>query len=339
MKHMLVGHQRNIRYFERVLVSGAIAHAYLFHGPEGVGKRTIALAVAGALFCPGNESKGLYGCGRCENCSLAASGSHPDFIILSPERLLVEEDLKRGPPAGRAGSPVRRAGIGIKNIHELERLLALAPWRGGRRIVLIDDAHVLSREAQSALLKTLEEPSAATVFFLITDQSDAFLPAIRSRCVPMGFTTVSDQDMAPLTAVLPAARRKLILEFAAGRPGVAVRLGADAEFFEEFQADQSDFTKVYRAHLGDQLALSEQASREPAAAAAFIRRLLLAERAQLIGSLPAAAAAGERADFIGSLLDRLMLLESTNVNRRLLMDAIFVELAIRPVLPEAAPAP
>ena len=326
---MLVGHRRNIRYFETALAKGTLAHAYLFHGPEAVGKRTVAMAVAQSLLCSGTPRNKLGGCppdrpappelqrgeragGGCEDCRLVSGGTHPDLIFLSFERLLVEEDLKRA--------------IGIKNIHELQRRLALAPWRGERKVVLMDGADVLSREAQTALLKTLEEPQSTTTFFLISDRPDGLLPTIRSRSVPMGFAPVADDEMAPLLKDASPARGKLILSLASGRPGLVVRLARSKEFFDEFQKERGELVKVFDMHLGDQMAFSEEASREPATVVSLLQRLLSLERAELLNGL---AATDERARFLRSLLDKLSLIESTTVNRRLVVDSVFVELATR----------
>lgn len=337
---MIAGHSRNIRYFERVLANGTLAHAYLFHGPAAVGKRAIAMAVAETLLCSGGRDKTLGGCGGCEDCRLVASGTHPDLIFLSFEHLLVEEDLKRG--------------IGIKNIHELQRLLALAPWRGGRKVVLIDGADALSREAQTALLKTLEEPQSRIVFFLITDRPSALLPTIHSRSVFLGFTPVADGEIMPLITAVPPARGKLILAFAAGRPGLALRLAREEYFFNAFREREEEFIKVLNADLSDQLLFSEDAgsvkgrtsdraafgraektptdaSHEPVALEDFFEWLIHRERSELFSALAAAGATGERVRFIHSLLDRLSLIESTTVNRRLVADSIFVELATRPL--------
>ncbi|MDP3727410.1 MAG: AAA family ATPase [bacterium] len=341
---MIVGHTRNIRYFETVLAKGTFAHAYLFHGPEAVGKRTVALAVAQALLCSGMPRNKLEGClsdrpaspelqrgeqagGGCEDCRLMAGGRHPDFILLSFEHLLVDEDLKRE--------------IGIKNIHELQRLLALTPWRGGRKIVLIDGADALSRDARTALLKTLEEPQPATVFFLITDRPDALPPTIRSRSITLGFAPVADGEITPLIATLPPARQKQVLAFAAGRPGLALRLAGDQKFFGDCRAAQAGFAAVLGAGLDDQFLFTQGAgpSRAEASTAAakdgpgaledFFEWLIRRERSELLTSLSSAAVPGGRAAFIRSLLEKLALMESTTVNRRLVADSVFVELATR----------
>lgn len=305
------------------------------------------MAVGRSLLCSGERQGTLGGCGsssqilpgktwegKCEDCRLVVNETHPDLIFLSFEHLLVAEDLKRE--------------IGIKNIHELQRLLALAPWRGGRRVVLIDGADALSRDAQTAFLKTLEEPQSTTTFFLITDRPDGLLPTIRSRSVPVGFTPIADEEIARLLADVSPARRRSIVALAAGRPGLAVRLARNTKFFKEFQEALAEYAEVLGADLRDQFAFSERVSpasgRPPRAVGAaaprsaeraahgaigsFFEYLMRRERSELLSSPPTAETA-ERARFLRSLLEKLSLVEATTVNRRLVADSIFVELAAR----------
>ena len=359
---MIIGHQRNIAYLERALAKGTLAHAYLFHGPEGVGKRTVAMAAGRSLLCVEGAAElggpasaradraptaagGLGGCGACEDCELVERRTHPDLLVLSAEEPLIAEE-------GR--------GIGIRNIHELQRRLALSAWRGGRKVVIIDGAEALSAEASSALLKTLEEPDAATTFFIITSSPGAILETIRSRSVPMSFTAVGEDEITGLLGGVPPARRRSIAALAAGRPGLVLRLARETEFFEEFQGAEAERAQLCRADLGEQLNFSERASREPAALASFLGYLLydlysgLHAALASSGAAPAVASvpaprrglapvglrpargerlAGEsiagRAKLLGVLLERVALLQTTTVNRRLIADSVFVELAAR----------
>ena len=311
---MIIGHERVIRYLEQVLSKGTLAHAYLFHGAEGVGKRTIALAVAQALLCTAGGRVRIGGCGACEDCRLLEREAHPDLLLLGPERLLAAEELKRG--------------IGIKNARELIRLLALSPWRSGRTVAVVDGADALSGEAQSALLKTLEDPPGASVIILVARSAEALLPTIRSRCIPLGFTTLAEETLLPLFAGLPAKRREEMLTLAEGRPGLAVRLMADQELAGRLRTAAVERAALIRATLADQFAFSKRMSREPEALASFLDGLMRSFRRELLASL--AEPAGERvsllAGFLATLLDRFSLAEATTVNRRLIADSVFMAL-------------
>lgn len=315
---MIVGHERQIRYLERVLAHDTLAHAYLLYGPEGVGKRTVALAVAQALLCSGDRAL-LGGCGTCEDCGLLRRSAHPDLIAIS-----VAEPLVSGLPG---------QGLGIKTVHELRRRLALSSWRGGRKVVVVDGAEDFSRDAQSALLGMLEEPDAVSVFFLVTSRADALLPTIRSRSVPIGFAPLEDAAVIPLLATMPPARQRLVAALASGRPGVAVRLVTDAEFFKTFRGAEEEYAGALTADLSDQLAFSERVSRDAVSTVSFLERLLRHARSGFLTAIDAKAAlasVGTRAEITRAILSSLSLAEATAVNRRLLLDALFVGFATRP---------
>lgn len=328
---MVIGHQRQINYLSRVLKRGTLAHAYLFHGPEAVGKKTVALEFARALLCRVSP-KALGGCGQCQDCRQVEAASHPDLLMLGRERLLVPEELKRE--------------IGIQNIHELQRLLAFSSWRGGRKVAIIDGAEDLSHDAQTALLKILEEPDERTCFLLITPAAEALLPTVRSRSVAIGFTTVGGDEIQPLLASVAKARRSSLLAWAEGRPGVLMRLIQDKKFFEEFRASRARLKEILSAGLGQQFVFSEKNAREPGMLEALLEFMIRKLSGELYASLhfvecgvhaaldgsPARAATGEDnrllalASLLTTLLQKLYLVETTAVNRRLLCDSVFFDL-------------
>lgn len=339
---MIIGHQRQIRYLGRVLAKGTFAHAYLFSGPDGVGKRTIAVAAAQALLCSGKREGLLGGCGspsqispgktwegECEDCQLVAKLLHPDLIAFSPEQPLVEEKNERE--------------IGIANIHELQRRLALSAWRGGRKVVIIDQAEALSRAAQSSLLKILEEPDEKTVFFIIARSSAALLPTVRSRCVPMRFTALGDDELAPLAAGIPARQAEELVALAEGRSGVLVRLVRDEKFREQYRAAAERSTRLRTADLAGAFAFSEEHGRDEGALESALTHLVVLARRDLHAAISASYEPNPRspqaspadgdsrlarqASLLALILERLRILETTTANRRLVADGVFFELS------------
>lgn len=319
---MIIGHQRNRKYFERLLDNGAVGHGYLFHGPEEIGKKSFALEIAKAFFC-GRKTLTLGGCGECDACRKVDSLSHPDLILVSPERPLAAEDTGQG--------------IGIKSIQELRRILGLASWGGGKRAVIIDEAERLSRDAEAALLKTLEEPGAGIAFFLITSSPGAIAATIRSRSVPINFTALSDEAMMPLVEGVPKDRQSELLALANGRPGLLVRLVRDKNFFIEIRNREKQFQTLLGADLQKQFAFSEKESREPGRLdelffflAGHVRRELLenvrAQSSSANGRNSVSAKA--LAAFLALLLERWLALDATTANRRLLADSVFFELSL-----------
>ena len=136
----ICGHGRQIKYLEKLKERGMPISSFLFSGRDGLGKKTIALSFVAGLFCKEKKAPGALACLNCEDCRKVVSGMHPDFAI-------IEGDNE----------------IGIQQIRELKRRLALSSYAGSYRGVLIDDAHLLTSDAEGALLKILEEPAADEV--------------------------------------------------------------------------------------------------------------------------------------------------------------------------------
>lgn len=164
----------------RALSTQQVPHAWLFAGPDGVGKELAALGLAQALLCP---EQPFVGCGTCAACQRVVKRSHPDLTWLMPEDELVRRAL-----AGRSdftGTPSR--DIRIEQVRRLQDRLAFRPLEGRYKVALIITAHAMNPNAQNALLKTLEEPPRDTVLVLVSSSPDKLLPTIRSRCAKANF--------------------------------------------------------------------------------------------------------------------------------------------------------
>ena len=148
---------------ERALSTGRLAHAYLFHGPVGVGKKQAARLIAQALLC--RDSEGGEGCGRCPACRKLASGNHPDFLAIASQGIAIK----------------------IDQIRAMKEALSFPPLESEIRVVVIHDVHTMRREAANSLLKILEEPPAGNVLLLTAADSEPLLPTIVSRCQSVPF--------------------------------------------------------------------------------------------------------------------------------------------------------
>jgi DNA polymerase-3 subunit delta' len=169
----LAGHRRILSLLSRSIATGTLPPSLIFAGPEGVGKRLAARAVAQALNCL--SPRAGDGCGECQACRKIARGIHSDVRVVTP---------------GETGA------IKIEQVREAIEPTVYRPFEGKRRVTVIDDADALVPAAQNALLKTLEEPSASSVFILVTSRPDALLPTVRSRCSIMKFGRLSPADVA-----------------------------------------------------------------------------------------------------------------------------------------------
>ena len=157
----ILGHDHQKEILRRALAKGRIAHAYLFSGPEGIGKRLMAMALARAIVCLEQR-----GCGNCRACRKIDHLNHPDLHILEP-----------------AGNSIK-----IEQIRILQRDLNFKPLEAPRKICMIEQADAMTVGAANALLKTLEEPRGDTLLILLSAQPNRLLETIRSRCQSLPFT-------------------------------------------------------------------------------------------------------------------------------------------------------
>ncbi|MGY0220047.1 DNA polymerase III subunit delta' [Endozoicomonadaceae bacterium StTr2] len=187
---------------------GRLAHAWLLRGAAGVGKLHFAKAFAALALCESDASAAAgqprEACGYCQGCRLMQAGSHPDYMLLSPEQ------------AGKA--------IKIDQIRQLTGFTEKTALRQGRRVIIISPAEQMNHNAANALLKCLEEPAGDTIFLLVSSQLSLLLPTIRSRCQQLVFPvppheTAKDWLVKQDTVVSSAAES--LLEMAGGRPLLA----------------------------------------------------------------------------------------------------------------------
>ncbi len=194
------------------MLATRVPHALLLVGPPSVGKHALALDLAAGLLCTG-ATGGDRPCRTCRGCRMVEHGNHPDLHLLAASgpgnQIRIGEDQHPEP------GTIRRLSID----------LALLPVEGGERVAVIRDAGRMNEVAQSALLKTLEEPPAATTLILCADDEEVLLPTIRSRCARVRLGTSGSRAIEGLLADLeladpPTAAR--LARLAGGRPGLAV---------------------------------------------------------------------------------------------------------------------
>jgi DNA polymerase-3 subunit delta' len=185
----VTGHRPVLELLARAVSRGSLPPALIFAGPDGVGKRLTAIALAQALNCQNPQpldseiggqpispqNAGIDACGKCAPCTRIARGVHADVLVVEP---------------GDSGS------IKIDQVRDAIDRAAYRPFEGRRRLVIVDGADALIGEAQNALLKTLEEPPPSSVFVLVTSRPDLLLPTVRSRGHRLRFGALAESDVA-----------------------------------------------------------------------------------------------------------------------------------------------
>ena len=171
MQHSIIGHEQIIEQLFHAIQSDRVAGAYLFAGPANIGKETVALYFAKSINCTASEQGS---CNTCLSCRKIDNGNHPDVQIIRPSG----------------------AWMKIDQIRELQKWIVYQPLEGKRKVYILTEVDCMNLEAANCLLKTLEEPPAASVLVLITSNLDTLLPTIRSRCQIIDFRPLPIPELA-----------------------------------------------------------------------------------------------------------------------------------------------
>ncbi len=280
----IAGHRRLVSLLSRACARDTLPPSLLLGGPAGVGKRRTALAIATTLNCPQPRSTPELerdACGECASCRRIARGVHPDVIVLAP---------------GDSGS------IKIDQVRDVIDRAGYRPFEGRRRVVIVDEADALVHGAQSALLKTLEEPPSASVFLLVSSMPDALLETVRSRCPRLRFGPLAPADVA---AVL---MRDHAYTEAAARAAAADAEGSVGRALGAESADIADARETARELLEQAARVSDPARRIGAAASLTGKKSTSAnEREQLAVCLRALASLVRDLGILASRADPKMI--------------------------------
>jgi DNA polymerase-3 subunit delta' len=186
----IVGQERGVKLLRGALARGQVHHAYLLAGPDGVGKELLARTFAQAANCEA-EDPSARPCGTCPSCRGIERGNFPDVSFLMPQtEMLARGLLSRADLEAAPSKEIR-----VDDIRALARRLSFAALRGRRKIAIVTPADAMNERAQNTLLKTLEEPPAATTFLLVSANPDALLPTVRSRCARVQLGPVPEEAL------------------------------------------------------------------------------------------------------------------------------------------------
>jgi len=228
----LMGHEWAVKLLSEHIRNGGVRHAYLYTGPAGVGKRTLALRFAQALMCANPPAPGEF-CGTCRPCKMTVQQQFPDLAIIQAETIGGE--------------------FKVDSVRELQHTLSLTPYESTRRVAILLRFQEANENAQNALLKTLEEPPDKAILLLTADTPENLLPTITSRCElfrlrPLAVDTLTDALIEKLS--LSHTDALSLSRISGGRPGIALKLHMD----EALNANRKEWTDHLLTLLGENLA-------------------------------------------------------------------------------------
>ncbi|MBI1866346.1 MAG: hypothetical protein HY005_02935 [Candidatus Staskawiczbacteria bacterium] len=237
---MLIGHKKQWDFLKNKLESGQLAHAYLFSGEEKIGKRTLAkefVKLINCLSAEAGKSPGQESCGICRNCKDIENESYVDVLMVN-----LKNDKQE---------------IDISQIREALLFLSYKSYYGSFKAVIVNGAEKMNFEAQSCLLKTLEEPKGKTILILISPHPETLLSTIISRCQRIKFYLVDPKEieynLVKMGESLPAGRQEKIAHdlasFCSCKPGQAIELFLNPDKLKEEQTTLQELVKVINSNL------------------------------------------------------------------------------------------
>jgi DNA polymerase-3 subunit delta' len=325
MNWKLLGHDWAVDLLGEHIARGQVRHAYLFTGPRGVGRRTLAVKMAQALNCTQPPAPGEP-CGACRNCTRIEKMQHPDLAVVQAEQ---------------EGGVLK-----VDQVRELQRSLALHPYEARYRVALLlrfEEAHA---SAMNALLKTLEEPGPQVVLLLTAESAESLLPTIVSRCEVLRLRPLPLEQTSRGLVVnwgLASEEAELLAHISSGRPGFALRLHQEPERMAQRQAWLNDQARLLHASRVERFAYAEPLSKDKealrgvllvwlsywrdvllkaAGAAAPISNLDRQEEIEQLAEQVGMQAAHRSAAAIERNLERL----ERNVNARLVAEVLMLDL-------------
>ncbi|MFZ3071987.1 MAG: DNA polymerase III subunit delta' [Thermodesulfobacteriota bacterium] len=343
----ILGHGKEIERLKKAVRSKRIAHAYLFSGPDGIGKRLVAESFAAALNCADFSDDS---CGVCRSCEMFDAGSHTNLCIIEPEEDAgttdEAEELQKAVKKRKRSQPVLK----IEAIRGLQRALRYRV-ESGTRVAVVDGAQCMTRNTANALLKTLEEPPEGSIVALLSSEPDSLLPTVLSRCQrinfrPLPFEVVKKALVEKKGMSIEAAN--LIARLCAGSLAWAYEAASEGAL-EKRKAFFGRFLKLDSGDIAGILDFSAAISKEdsPDEAMEFLKDILrdilvsgagcpeLVLNSDMAGFLKGASvgAAGGK-DWFNAVCEafafaedaRTSMLPPRYANKNLAMDALFIRI-------------
>ena len=305
---MTIGHKKQKEVLERLAKGKNIPHALLFSGIEKVGKKKVAVEFIKSIFC--EKEKGF--CGECYSCRSIDSSSFPDLSIIEAKDRNIE----------------------IEEVRDLQNRLSLKSYNNSLKIGIIDDAHLMRKDAQNALLKVLEEPKGDTLLILITSYPQMLLPTVRSRLEEIKFSIVSRKEIEDYLISLGAKEEKAkeIALISSGQIGKAIEFFNDEDKLNFFNKAVKDIVSLVRSEMYKRFDFAKEFKENQDEIVdvldvweRFMRREVLLKVYGNRGSLESYSLKKTK-EVIDELEKTKYLIENTNVNKKLALENLLITL-------------
>lgn len=294
---MIIGHGRIIANLERIIERRSFSQAYLFSGPEKVGKFTVAREFARAIVA-GRTIGNLTESDR--------RTADLDITVVVPE-------------TSEKSGITKEKSIGVEKMIEVQQAISLFPYRGKYRVLIIDRSEKMTDKAQNSLLKFLEEPNSTALVILVTNEGAEILPTVRSRLQKINFQLVSEAEMERAGVNGPDPDWITAVRLALGRPGLAVELSGDPERrnslgeLDLFLASFADTSISERLKLAEKISKDVRKSAETLERWSWIVRRKMQERHEYHSLLQ-----------LEKIQDGLRMINHTNANARMILEDLWI---------------
>jgi DNA polymerase-3 subunit delta' len=324
MDWSMIGHEWAAELLAEHVAQKRERHAYLITGPQGVGRKTLALRFAQSLNCPKPPSPGQP-CLKCSTCKRMGAMQHPDLSVVQAEH---EGEVLR-----------------IDQVRELQHSLSLAPYEARYRVALILRFEEANTSTANAMLKTLEEPPPQVIVILTAESGESLLPTIVSRCEVLRLRPLSIDETSTGLQILrgvPAKQAELLAHISGGRPGYALRLFEQPRLFEQRQSWLEELVRLLSSSRVERFAFAkerventDELRNELQVWLTFWRDVLISAAGipgtltNLDYSTPIARLAGEiglqRAQFFVKAIENTIERIDRNVNPRLALEVLLID--------------
>ncbi len=297
-----VGNKKTVSFLQKSLERGALNHAYIFAGPQGVGKTTLAKMFAQAAIS-----------GQKLNLDVKYQDKDAmlDLILIEPETV-----EKKG--------VIKMRDISIEAVRQAQQALSLFPYHGKYKVLIVKDAHRMNNSAQNALLKLLEEPNQTSILILVTSEMDRILPTVQSRCEKINFSLVTQVEISLAFSDADNFATDIPV-LAMGRPAIAKNILESSEQLESRRQQQQQLEKLRTGTLNEKMLLAEEFSKDIGRALETFNAWIWLLRSDALSNRDESVR-NKTYETIEKIQKSMTLLKSTNANGRLLLEVLFMEI-------------